>query len=124
VTPDCPFCDYAGPSPVLEFMHGSRIFEPLNPVTPGHVLVVPTLHVKSFVSAKRWDKNEREAVSNAFEAAVWWAAEGADGSHFVGSDRAANIISSAGEAATQTVEHLHVHVVPRRTGDGLMLPWS
>lgn len=35
-----------------------------------------------------------------------------------------NLITSAGAAATQTVAHLHVHYVPRRTGDGLGLPWT
>lgn len=37
---------------------------------------------------------------------------------------AANIITSRGSAATQTVYHLHLHVVPRREGDGLGLPWT
>jgi histidine triad (HIT) family protein len=36
----------------------------------------------------------------------------------------ANLITSVGSAATQTVFHLHVHVVPRRAGDGLALPWT
>ena len=36
----------------------------------------------------------------------------------------ANLITSIGAAATQTVFHLHVHVVPRHEGDGLLLPWS
>jgi histidine triad (HIT) family protein len=35
-----------------------------------------------------------------------------------------NLITSAGSWATQTVFHLHVHVVPRREGDGLHLPWT
>ena len=35
-----------------------------------------------------------------------------------------NVITSAGRAATQTVMHLHFHLVPREPGDGLMLPWS
>jgi diadenosine tetraphosphate (Ap4A) HIT family hydrolase len=35
-----------------------------------------------------------------------------------------NLITSDGAAATQTVKHLHVHIVPRRDGDGLTLPWS
>jgi histidine triad (HIT) family protein len=35
-----------------------------------------------------------------------------------------NIITSAGSDATQTVFHLHLHVVPRRAGDGLALPWT
>jgi histidine triad (HIT) family protein len=37
---------------------------------------------------------------------------------------AANLITSKGAAATQTVYHLHVHVVPRQGGDGLPLPWT
>lgn len=37
---------------------------------------------------------------------------------------AANLITSRGGAATQTVFHLHVHVVPREAGDGLALPWT
>ncbi len=35
-----------------------------------------------------------------------------------------NLITSAGREATQTVFHLHIHVVPRRDGDGLALPWT
>jgi histidine triad (HIT) family protein len=35
-----------------------------------------------------------------------------------------NIITSVGAEATQTVFHLHLHVVPRRFGDGLALPWT
>jgi diadenosine tetraphosphate (Ap4A) HIT family hydrolase len=37
---------------------------------------------------------------------------------------ACNFITSAGAAATQSVPHLHVHVIPRRDGDGLALPWT
>ena len=37
---------------------------------------------------------------------------------------ACNIITSKGATATQTIFHLHVHVVPRAAGDDLRLPWS
>jgi diadenosine tetraphosphate (Ap4A) HIT family hydrolase len=37
---------------------------------------------------------------------------------------AANFITSAGRDATQTVFHLHIHIVPRHAGDGLALPWT
>jgi histidine triad (HIT) family protein len=35
-----------------------------------------------------------------------------------------NLITSTGPAATQTVWHLHWHIVPRRFDDGLTLPWT
>lgn len=34
------------------------------------------------------------------------------------------VITSIGADATQTVFHTHIHVVPRRPGDGLTLPWT
>jgi histidine triad (HIT) family protein len=34
-----------------------------------------------------------------------------------------NLITSAGREATQSVFHLHLHVVPRRENDRLALPW-
>lgn len=34
-----------------------------------------------------------------------------------------NIIQSNGPAASQTVMHLHVHLVPRRTGDAIGRIW-
>lgn len=35
-----------------------------------------------------------------------------------------NLITSAGAEATQSVFHLHVHIVPRGENDGLALPWT
>jgi histidine triad (HIT) family protein len=37
--------------------------------------------------------------------------------------RPANLITSAGREATQSVFHLHIHLVPRKANDGLALPW-
>lgn len=83
------------------------VFEPLNPVTPGHLLVVPAPHVED---ATRAPHLAGDAVNLA--------------SAYAGRHRAANIITSIGADATQTVRHLHVHMVPRRAGDGLALPWT
>jgi histidine triad (HIT) family protein len=35
-----------------------------------------------------------------------------------------NLITSKGREATQTVFHMHLHLVPRAENDGLLLPWS
>ena len=85
-------------------------FEPLNPVTPGHMLFVPRMHVVD-ASGRRG----AEQAALAFHAAAWYGS---------GYDDAFNLITSAGPAATQTVMHLHIHYVPRRPGDGLALPWT
>lgn len=107
ITVPCDFCDYAGPSTVRADYNDTIVIEPLNPVTPGHVLAVPKQHC---------GPRDLTAAARAFECALWWAKEQNLGSF--------NVITSVGYAATQTVPHLHVHVVPRRPGDGLKLPWS
>lgn len=106
----CPFCDYAGPSEILwrDEWDGAIAFEPLNPVTPGHVLVVPTDHEPDFASSA-------VTTSLAFFSAVRYVQ--------AMKLKDVNLITSKGKAATQTVQHLHIHVLPRTEGDGLTLPW-
>jgi diadenosine tetraphosphate (Ap4A) HIT family hydrolase len=38
--------------------------------------------------------------------------------------RECNFITSAGAAVTQTMRHLHFHIVPCTEGNDLHLPWS
>lgn len=107
----CPFCAIvAGTAPAVQLVdHGAAVsFVPLGPVTPGHLLVVPRRHVE--------DAAEDPATTAATfgVAAELAAAAGRD----------CNLITSKGKAATQTVRHLHVHLVPREDGDGLALPWT
>lgn len=86
---------------------------PLAPVTgerflpgEGHVLVIPRVHVSDFAA-------DPVITGRTFQR----AAELAD-------LRDSNLITSKGESATQTVHHLHVHLVPRVPRDGLPLPWT
>ncbi len=104
----CPFCHYAGPSRILAETDDSFVIEPINPVTLGHVLVIPKRHVETAI-------DDPETTGVAFRRAAEWV-NASDGDF--------NLIQSNGPAATQTVKHLHVHVVPRHGGDGLRLPWS
>lgn len=105
----CPFCERIR-NGQYEVTHIGEIvkFEPLNPVTPGHMLYVPVMHVKSA-------RMSPEQTGLAMEAAAWDLNQ--DGGE-------ANLITSSGRLATQTVKHLHVHFVPRRENDGLALPWT
>lgn len=107
----CPFCRIANGDPdgqMIEKLDGCVVFEPLNPVTRGHLLVVPIEHVADFT-----DRSHVLARA-AYAASAVAASRGGDW----------NLITSAGRSATQTVRHLHLHLVPRVPGDGLRLPWT
>lgn len=111
----CPFCDKSQIKGEVLHLYGSDgslhyVFapvSPIDPVVPGHMLVVPARHVQ--------DATE-EPLATSMAAGV--AARVAQ------RYRAANIITSIGVPATQTIPHLYLHVVPREEGDGLCLPWS
>lgn len=108
---DCPFCKIVAEQGYEP--DGYFLLKPLNPVTDGHLMALPTNHI------------ENAFVDPAVTAKVWELAE-SHGEYlkgFLGVD-AFNLITSVGEAATQSVMHLHVHIVPRRPGDGLHLPWT
>lgn len=107
---DCPFCrllDLPGSTAIVERWPDAAVLRPRRPVAEGHVLVVPYRHVP-----------DAAADPEVSAAAMRRAAE------LAGRRRPCNIITSVGAEATQTVFHLHLHVVPRRPGDGLALPWD
>lgn len=106
---DCVFCARIEAGQFDYSDQWNVAFQPLSPVTPGHFLVVPRKHVM----------NALEGPVHAGRA-MSFAAKLATEMDLV----SANFITSAGSAATQTVWHLHLHVVPRKEGDGLVLPWT
>lgn len=110
IDPECVFCRiYLGRSPakILDSTANTIIFEPLTPITMGHVLVVPSKHVEDFTT------DPIASANTMFHAARYAKAMGGP----------CNIITSKGREATQSVFHLHLHVIPRAENDGLALPW-
>ena len=107
---DCLFCRIArgeeAASGVLE-TRSVVAFLDHRPLFPGHCLVIPREHVETIgdlpaaLTAPLWDAVR--VLARAVEAAL-----GADGSFVAVNNR-----------VSQSVPHLHVHVVPRRRGDGL-----
>lgn len=112
----CPFCGGPTDRPV-RWWGDVQTFTPLGPPTAGkrgappliagHVLVVPREHVPDA-------RTNPDVTAEVFKVAALVARE-------IGP---CNIITNVGAAATQTVFHFHVHVVPRHRGDGLKLPWT
>jgi diadenosine tetraphosphate (Ap4A) HIT family hydrolase/HKD family nuclease len=103
----CPFCD---PDPSRVFHEGKLVLGLWDafPVSPGHALIVPRRHVATWFDAS---DDERTALNDAIavaRAAIESAGHRPDGY---------NVGFNVGEAAGQTVPHLHVHVIPRYRGD-------
>ena len=108
---DCPFCDRIAAGEFDYSDDHSVAFQPLNPVTPGHFLVMPRRHVTTAL-----EPFAPIVLGGTMRLAAILARQ---------MDLLdCNFINSAGPLATQTVFHLHVHVVPRRKSDGLHLPWT
>jgi histidine triad (HIT) family protein len=112
-TAACVFCRIvvgADPATIVRRWPDALALTPLDPYTFGHLLVVSRAHVR--------DAAQDPAVTGMVMArAAQLAAD---------TMTSANILTSWGVAATQTVRHLHVHVVPRVEGDREWLglwPW-
>lgn len=106
----CVFCAIVAgtePATVIRSWPDAIAIVPLAPVTAGHWIVIPTACVADYTT---------DPVVTA--ATVARAAQLAATRQV-----ASNLITSAGRAATQSIFHLHIHLVPRRDGDGIALPW-
>jgi histidine triad (HIT) family protein len=106
----CLFCRIARgaePAAVVFESDAAMAFLDHRPLFPGHCLVVPRVHVETLgdvpgrLMAPLFGAVSR--LARAVEAAL-----AADGSFVAVNNR-----------VSQSVPHLHVHVVPRRRGDGL-----
>jgi histidine triad (HIT) family protein len=106
----CLFCDIAAEKIAAEIVwrgEGSVAFLDHRPLFPGHVLLIPEQHVVTLADLPA------PLTGPFFETAkkLQRAVEGAMSAE--GSFMAINNIVS------QSVPHLHLHIVPRRKGDGL-----
>lgn len=113
---DCIFCKMvAGEIPVVKVYEDEAVlaFLDIGPISDGHTLVIPKVHCGKVdecdpqVLADVWSRLGRIAGAIA-------RAMKADGY---------NVLCNNGRAAGQIVDHLHFHIVPRRTGDGVFTEW-
>ncbi len=102
----CPFCSLDPAEILLENDHAVAFYDRF-PVTPGHALVVPRRHVDSFFEI------------TGEELAALWELLGRVREHLIAkrSPDAFNVGINDGVAAGQTVMHLHIHLIPRYSGD-------
>jgi histidine triad (HIT) family protein len=113
---DCIFCKIvAGQIPCTKVYEDAAClaFMDINPISPGHTLVVPRRHYEAI---SEMSADEAAALFRPIPslAAAVKEALGAE---------ALNVLQNNGRAAGQAVDHLHVHLIPRWAGDGLGFRW-
>ena len=105
--PNCPFCEAVRTEEPLARRGTFVARYDGYPVSRGHVLLIPRRHITTFFELNRKERNDffelllevREILQDQFHP---------DGF---------NIGVNVGRAAGQTIMHLHVHVIPRYSGD-------
>ena len=113
---DCLFCKMvAGQIPVTKIYEDDIVlsFLDIGPISDGHTLVIPKQHYEKIhlcppellAQVTLRFGNIAEAVSVAMNSEGY------------------NILCNNGRAAGQVIDHLHFHIIPRMTGDGVFNSW-
>ena len=107
---DCIFCKIVdGKIPSFKVYEDDKVlaFEDINPISPGHTLVIPKRHWVNLLDISEEDLTAVVQASRKIAAGIREAL-GADG-----------IVSMqlSGRAVHQEVMHYHLHLVPRRESD-------
>lgn len=112
----CLFCKMVlGKIPVTKIYEDDIVlsFLDIGPISDGHTLVIPKQHYEKV------DECPPELLAKVASridkiAGAVMAAMKADGY---------NILCNNGKAAGQVIDHLHFHIIPRKTGDGVFNRW-
>ena len=111
----CTFCDLIRGAAEVSICHedsDSIAFMDIQPVNAGHVLVVPREHYESLLDVPPEIGLHLFHVTMKLAGAVRKVTNCED----------MNIVVNSGAAAGQDEPHYHVHIIPRRHGDGFDIP--
>ena len=108
----CIFCRIAAeelPASIVYEDPYAVAFLDIQPITPGHVLVIPKRHAENFIDLPSEDASHLMRVGQMIDAALRRSDLRCD---------AVAMFLADGRAAGQDVNHVHLHVFPRYAGDG------
>ncbi|HLQ62655.1 MAG TPA: HIT family protein [Candidatus Acidoferrales bacterium] len=111
----CIFCQIVSGQAQASFVHQDDAvvaFLDIQPITPGHLLVVPREHVERMGDLRDLTAARVFQVAGRLAGALRRSGLRCEG---------INLFVMDGEAAFQDVPHFHVHVIPRFKGDGFGL---
>ncbi|MFJ9670650.1 HIT family protein [Streptomyces sp. NPDC101221] len=112
----CEFCLIATHQAEAEIVYEDAeniAFFPLRPATLGHTLVIPKNHARDVFDISK------EAYDSLFSSVRLMTQALNQALHPAG----LNIINSTGHLATQSIFHIHVHLVPRWPDDRMGPIW-
>jgi histidine triad (HIT) family protein len=113
--PACIFCRIAAGDAPAAFVHEDEAlvaFMDKNPVTPGHLLVVPRDHHPYLATVPGVILSHMMLVAQWLAAALRESSVRTEG---------INLFYADGAAAFQEIFHSHLHVIPRWRGDGFRI---
>ena len=116
-TSECIFCRIvAGTATCQEIYQDDAIlaFMDINPANDGHCLVIPKAHFE----------NVFDMPPVLFGTLASTVAKVARVVNDVLRPDGISLMQANGEAAGQSVLHVHIHVLPRRADDNLLMNWS
>jgi len=102
----CAFCSLPNERIVNSNLFGIVIRDGF-PISEGHTLIIPKRHIKSFFDLQ---SKERDSLFDLVEQEKSYLTDSYSPDGF-------NIGINDGPAAGQTISHLHIHLIPRYTGD-------
>ncbi len=114
---DCVFCKIRdGQIPSFKIYEDSKTlaFMDINPLNPGHCLVITKTHAATIFDVEVLDLQAAIAAAKKLAVAVKGAVQ-SDG---------VNILQANGAAAFQSVPHFHFHIIPRFSNDGKGFDWK
>lgn len=111
---DCIFCKIINgeiPSDTIYENSDFKIILDISPANPGHCLILPKRHAANIFEM------DIDSVKEAFALAK----KAADAVKSAGLSQGVNILQNNGECAGQSVDHFHIHVIPRKKDDNVTL---
>jgi histidine triad (HIT) family protein len=114
---NCIFCkiiDGSIPSTVVYEDADFKAIMDISPAAKGHVLILPKKHCADLLSI------EPDVASKA----LMIASKIANAQKKAFNCDGINLLQNSGEAAWQSVFHLHIHLIPRYKDDKVMVPWE
>jgi histidine triad (HIT) family protein len=112
----CVFCKVvAGEIPAIRVYEDDEVlaFLDIGPISDGHTLVIPKRHC---TQVHECDPQVLSALAARLGKIAKAVVEAMDADGY-------NVLANNGSAAGQVVEHLHFHIIPRKTGDGVLTRW-